>query len=148
LQADEDKRDALASILNLYSRKHFSASQGYVVHLNDMNGKQKAQWVYAEGQTAPISGVEYLYDNYSSPTGINDINSSERNKGKLNNQVKVIYPNGEVKTKTIGVEVDVVNDFRENATETVTQGINANLATFFVGIIPGIVPIPLPDVSY
>ena len=44
LEAKEDKNEALASILNLYVRKHFTATQGYVIHLNDMNGKQKAQW--------------------------------------------------------------------------------------------------------
>lgn len=147
LEAFEDKQNALANLLKLDVRKHMTASQGYVIHLNDMNGKQKAQWVYAEGQLEAISGVKYHYDNYTTPANYNSATYPERNKGSLNNLVKVIYPNGDVKMKTIGVEYDVVNDFRANQTTSKTLSVNANLATFFVGIIPGIVPIPLPDVS-
>lgn len=143
LEAKEDKKQLLANILKLNVKKHFTASQGFVVHLNDMNGKQKAQWVYAEGQQTAISGVEYHYDKYTSEGPAN----TERGKGQLDNKVKVIYPNGNVKMETIGVEYDIVHDFRMNESSTITQGINANLATFFVGIIPGVVPIPLPDIS-
>lgn len=145
LQAKEDKQQALANILGLNVRKHFTASQGYVVHLNDMNGKQKSQRVYAEGQSDPISGVDYLYDNHTSPTGFNASASPEVNKGRLNNKVTVIEADGTVKEKTIGVETDIVNDFRENKTKSRIPGVNTNLATFFVGTFPGIVPLPLPD---
>jgi len=143
LEAKEDKKQLLANLLKLNVKKHFTASQGYVIHLNDMNGKQKAQWVYAQGQTSPISGVEYHYDKYTSAGPAN----TERNKGTLDNKVKVIYPNGDIKMETIGVEYDIVHDFRMNESKTVIPGINANLATFLVGIIPGIVPVPLPDLS-
>lgn len=145
LQASDDRRDLLQNLLKLNVKKHFTASQGYVVHLNDMNGKQKSQRVYAEGQDEYISGVDHLYDNYSTPADYNSTMYPERNKGILNNLVTVIYPDGTVKLKTIGVEEDVVNDFMANESKTVIQGINTNLATFFVGIIPGVVPIPLPD---
>jgi hypothetical protein len=143
LEAKEDKKQLLANLLKLNVKKHFTASQGYVIHLNDMNGKQKAQWVYAQGQASPISGVEYHYDKYTSAGPAN----TERNKGTLDNKVKVIYPNGDIKMETIGVEYDIVHDFRMNESKTVIPGINANLATFLVGIIPGIVPVPLPDLS-
>lgn len=149
LQAKEDKRQLLDNLLDINVRKHFTASQGYVVHLNDMNGKQKSQRVYAEGQEEYISGVDYLYDNYAgqvpASTGQGAVDAD---RGKLNNAVTVIYPDGRIKTETIGVESDVVMDFRENATESDIYGVNANLATFFVGIIPGLVPIPLPDYSH
>jgi hypothetical protein len=143
IQAKEDKKLPLASLLKIKMKKHFTASQGYVVHLNDMNGKQKAQWVYAEGQDKPISGVTYQYasnDYYTAFPG-------DRNKGVLNNNVPVIFPNGDIKSQTIGVEYDLVHDLRENASHTQISGVNMNLAAFFVGIIPGLVPIPLPDFS-
>ena len=146
-EAREDKLDALANILKLRVKRHFMGTQGYVVHLNDMNGKQKAQWVYAEGQDAPISGVEYKYDNHETQDAYSAANNPERNKGRLNNEVVVISPDGTVKKATIGVEVDMINDFRENKTETVTAGVNLNLATFFVGLGVIAAPMPLPDVS-
>ena len=147
LEASDDRRDLLQNILKLNIKKHFTASQGYVVHLNDMNGKQKSQRVYGEGQSDYISGVDYLYDNYSTPAGYSSAVYAERNKGSLNNLVPVIYPDGTVKLKTIGVEEDIVNDLMANESETTIVGVNMNLATFFVGIIPGIVPIPLPDLA-
>ena len=113
-----------------------------------MNKKLKSQRVFAEGQITAISGVDYLYDNYSSDIGFNASQYSESNKGTLNNTVKVIYPNGDIRMKTIGVEHDIVNDFMSNQTTTETMGVNMNLATFFAAIIPIITPIPLPDVSH
>jgi hypothetical protein len=142
LEAKEDDREVLDNILKLNVRKHFTASQGYVIHLNDMNGKEKSQRVYAEGQQDAISGVDYKYDGYTSSGPA----STERNKGMLDNTVKVIYPNGDVKMKTLGVEYDIVHDFRANQSQTTIPGVNTNLATFFVGI-PGVVPLLLPDLS-
>lgn len=147
LMAREDKIDALANILKINVKRHFTGTQGYVIHLNDMNGKQKAQWVYAEGQDAPISGVEYKYDGYTTPNQFSAASDPERNKGRLNNEVVVIRPNGEVGKGTIGVEVDMVNDFRENKTTTITAGVNMNLATIFVGLGILAAPMPLPDFS-
>ena len=147
LDAMEDKANALDKILALNVRKHYTGSQGYVVHLNDMNGKQKAQWVYAEDQNTPISGVKYLYDNASTPAGYSAATNTNPNAGKLNNRVRVINPDGTIEMKTIGVEVDIVNDFRENATRTETMGLNTNLAAFLVATFPALVPVPLPDYS-
>src|SRR5690554_299589 len=143
----EDKQEILGNILNINVRKHFTATQGYTVHLNDMNGKEKAKYVYAEGQDAPISWVKYNYDNHSIANAFSASSLSGLNRGKLNNKVVVINPDGTVERRTIGVEIDVVNDFRENATQTTVSGINANLATFIAGVIPAFVPIPLPDFS-
>lgn len=145
--AKEDKSNALANLLSLRVKKHFMATQGYVVHLNDMNGKQKAQWVYAEGQDEPISGVRYLYENYESENTFSASSVPNLNKGRLNNEVVTISPKGTVQRNTIGVEIDIVNDFRESRTESRVVGVNMNLATFLVGIFPGIVPVPLPDFS-
>lgn len=147
LDHEEDKRDIIDNLLKINRKKHFTASQGFVIHLNDMNGKQKSQRVFAADQEGFISGVDYLYDNYSTPENYNATMYPERNKGRLNNEVKVIYPNGDVRMKVIGVEEDMVNDFMTNESESMTMGMNTNLATFFVGIIPGVVPTMLPDIS-
>lgn len=148
MQAEEDQQQLLDNLLSMNVRKHMTASQGYVVHLNDMNGKQKSQRVYAAGQNDFISGVDYRYDNYSANPTLNAQQFLDENKGKLNNLVRVIYPNGAIRMETIGVEYDVVNDFRENMTSTDIAGVNTNLASFLAGIIVGMIPIPLPDQSH
>lgn len=147
LEAHEDKTGVLGDLLKVRSVKKFTASQGYVVHLNDMDGKEKSKRVFAEGQSSAISGVDYLYDNYASNGGGTAAQATNSNKGRLNNKVTVIYPDGTIKQNTIGVEYDVVNDFRENATNTVVGGGALNTAGFFLGIFPGFVPLVLPKIS-
>lgn len=147
LQIEEDDRQLLDNLLSVKVKKHLTASQGYVIHLNDMNGKQKSQRVYAEGQEDFISGVDYKYNTHvgGNPLSSGTSMSVENNKGLLDNNVILISPKGQVHYGVIGVESDVINDFRENATETRTFGVNANLASFLVGIFPALIPIPLPD---
>lgn len=145
LEAHEDKTGVLGDLLKVRSVKKFTASQGFTVHLNDMNGKQKSQRVYAEGQNSFISGVDYLYDNYAS-TG-SPAQPTNPNKGRLNNRVTVIYPDGNIKQNTIGVEYDIVNDFRENSTNTIMAGGALNTGSFFLGVFPGFVPLILPKFS-
>tara|TARA_B100000508_G_scaffold137355_2_gene131770 strand:+ start:74807 stop:80668 length:5862 start_codon:yes stop_codon:yes gene_type:complete len=145
LDATEDKTNALGNLLNINIRKHLTATQGYVIHLNDMNGKEKSQRVFAEGQEDFISGVDYKYDGVQTPDPSNPFGLSSANRGKMNNDVKVILPNGDVTSQKLGVEYDVINDFRENSTTTTTVGINGNTAAFFVGVIPGIIPMLFPD---
>lgn len=146
IQAKNDDTGVLGSLLKVFSQKHFTGSQGYTVHINDMDGKEKSQRVYAAGQDEFISGVDYLYDGYASNGGIS-ANVSNGNRGRLNNKVTVIYPDGTIKKNTIGVEYDIVNDFRENQTHTIMGGAALNTAGFFLGPIPGFVPMILPKFS-
>lgn len=136
----EDKTGHLQNLLDINHRKYLTASQGYVIHLNDMNGKMKSQRVYGEDQTTAISGADYIYEDHSS-TAID----SYFNKGKLNNTLPTLDPNGNLVNHTIGVEYDVINDFREMQSLTEVTGVNGNTANFLAGFIPVIVPIPLPD---
>lgn len=147
MDAHEDKTGVLGNLLKLTNKTHFTATQGYVIHLNDMNGKQKAQWVFAQGQSTAISGVEYKYDDYESSDTYNANHLPELGKGRLNNVVKVINEDGSIEDKAIGVEVDIVNDFRRNKTFSTMVGINVNLAGFMVGPILVPVPLGIPDVT-
>ncbi|MBL7898047.1 MAG: hypothetical protein JNJ99_05905, partial [Crocinitomicaceae bacterium] len=149
LKVHEDKTSPLLELLNFHIKKHITISQGYVVHVNDMNGKMKAQWVYAEGQDDPISGVEYVYDGYTStaPGAPDPYTLVVNNDGKINNNVKTLSPNGKIENNTLGVEYDIINDFREMSSQTLVQGVNTNVAAFFAGFIPILVPMPLPDLT-
>lgn len=134
------KPSFLLTFLKVKVREYMTASQGYVVELNDMHGKQKAQWVYAEGKIEPISGVEYFYKK-DTPEG-----------NRLNNEVytitKHVGPDGKrVRLANVGVDYDVVTDMREQENTSETSGIGGNLDTFFAAIFPAVVPVVLPKYS-
>ena len=159
-QLTPERRSTFAkfSLVKGFQKDYMTASQGYVVINNDMNGKQKAQWVLPEGATAiskAISGVEYLYNSDASITSV--ANSTDdpfesttvnTRPGTLNNRCMLIQKDGKVTSGTIGIEYDAVADFRENTTENTSQGANAGLSTFLAGIFPGIVPSIWPTFSY
>jgi hypothetical protein len=121
-------------LAKINKKDYVTASQGYAVHINDMHGKPKANWVYAEGQSTPISGVKYLYKT-----------SAENNK-KLDNRVTVLYPDGTSKESIVGVDVDLVMDMRRQDTESASLGLNVNLESFLV-LFPGLVPLVFPSFS-
>ena len=138
LSAEFDNSD-LASILNINVQTHLGLSQGFAIHTNDMDGKQKNQWVYPEGQTIPISGVEYKYESLDAAGG---------NRGKLNNEVVTIDSKGAIDKNIVGVDYDVINDFRINSSVTETIGIQFNTEGLPLPFIFIIVPIPLPVYSH
>ncbi len=113
--------------LNIISKERLSMSQGFTVITNDMNGKTKSQKVYSESTTGdqlPISSVEYHYN-------VDD-------NGDLDNKVVTINNAGEVKERTIGVDYNVINDFRHSKSASETYGADINVATvlFPIPVIP------------
>lgn len=112
--------------LNIKVNNELTLSQGFAIQTNDMNGKEKGQSVYSElGEF--ISGVEYKYS----------VNSD----GSLNNIVKTISDNGELKDHEIGVHYDVVNDFFENYTYSNMSGIQGNVVAIPIPMVPPLVVI-------
>ncbi len=128
----------LAGLLNINVKTHLTMSQGFSIHTNDMDGKMKSQWVYAEGQKDHISGVEYKYD---------QLGVSDPNQGKLNNNVITIDQDGEIGQSYVGVDYDVINDFSENFSETQSKGIAVNVETLIFAIVVVVVPVPIPNYS-
>ncbi|WP_422108101.1 hypothetical protein [Winogradskyella sp.] len=103
--------------LNFVTKKRISMSQGFSVVTNDMDGKPKNQMVFQEsaiGDNSPISKVEYHY------------NVDE--DGKLYNELPVINENGSVTTKTLGLDYNVINDFRRSKSAMETYGGDVNIA--------------------
>src|ERR1019366_6962885 len=106
----------------------------YVIELNDMHGKPKKQEVYQEGQTTPITSVEYRYK--SSPY----LNNSFR----LNNMSTVLYSNGTVdNSANIGVFFDFVSDMRESTNETTSAAFQFNNDGFVIPPFPVLIDIPI-----
>ena len=128
----KDGPGSLRSLLKINVRDYFAATQGFAIELNDMHGKPKSQQVYQEGQTVPITSVEYKYKSQPYLNG----------SFKLTNDCKVIEKNGTISQKNIGMFFDMVGDFRESKTETKSTTVELNL-----DVIPIYgVPVPIPGI--
>jgi hypothetical protein len=130
---------SLATLFSLDVKDYTAVSQGYLVELNDMNGKPKFQKVFQEGVITPISSVEYRYKNLPF-----------ENARRLDNSVKVVKSNGIVEDASIGVFSDFVSDMREENSSTVSGGVNTNIDGFMVPMVPPIpimTVIPIPSAS-
>ncbi|MBI1838657.1 MAG: hypothetical protein HYR91_15440 [Flavobacteriia bacterium] len=115
-----------------------SASQGFVVETNDMAGKPKSQMVYPEGQTEPITKVEYFYQ--SEPTVIDGVSAR-----RLVNDVVTIQKDGTTSTNTIGLVFEGFADFRKSASNSVSGSVQANINFTAPFIVAGSV---IPSGSY
>lgn len=128
LMPQQRKSSVLGQLLKIDAKNYMTATQGYVVHLNDMHGKPKSESMYAEGENSPFAYTKYHYKRTSA--------------GKLDNTMDVISPDGKVNKSLVGVETDFVADMREQSTTGQTIAVTANIATFLIGFIP----IPIPTV--
>lgn len=128
-------------------KSEYALSQGFVVHTNDMNGKVRMQKVFgepdenepetdSENEKLLVSSVEYEYS------------VDENDKSRLDNKLPTIDRKGEVTTNLhIGVDYDVVTDFRESYSRAETNGVKLNVVTLFIGPFPVIVPTAPPSLS-
>ncbi|MDB5256584.1 MAG: hypothetical protein JWM14_1279 [Chitinophagaceae bacterium] len=140
-------------ILKLFKIQLFdymNVSQGYVVELNDMHGKPKADWVYQEGNDAAISGVEYQYKTNASSTAPYLHTTQTLKTIKLDNNVNVMskYPgdnNKFISSNLMGVDVDVITDMRSSSSISVSGGVQVNLDMFLTVAVPIFVPDILPS---
>ncbi|MEO9531942.1 MAG: hypothetical protein ABJG68_07555 [Crocinitomicaceae bacterium] len=131
--------DLITKLLKLNSREHANVSQGYVIELNDMDGKLKSQMVYAEGNDVPITGVRHIYASTTIPQdyddlGITGLQNISWDDVRLDNNALTIGADGTVEEHTIGVEYDIITDFRQNRTENISGGVDSNLGNFLISI--------------
>lgn len=132
MDARPKKTGVLLQLLKVKVKDYMTASQGFSIELNDMHGRPKATWVYAEDKDSYISGVEYKYKSIGN---------------KLNNEASVINKDGSIQKAQIGIDYDFVADMREQKTDVINAGIQLNLYGFLVGIIPILIPPCLPSFS-
>jgi hypothetical protein len=132
VDARAKKSGALLSLLSLKVKDFMTASQGFVIDLNNMSGQVKATKVYAEGQKDFISGVEYKYKSIGN---------------KLDNSAVVINKDGSIQNGQIGVDYDFIADMREQRTDVVNAGLQINLYGFLAGIVPLVIPPIIPTLT-
>jgi len=117
----------LLSIFSIGVQDFMNTSEGFAVEVNDMPGKEKSQEIYDQNKSL-ISSISYSYkvDNSSVPSM------------HLNNDVQVINPTGAISTASVGKDIDVWEDMREQDTQSTEVGITPNFEAMVVpfGIIP------------
>ncbi len=120
------------------------AAQSYVITLNDMHGKQKANRTFVDKGSNILQEVSHTYYNYFS-----DIDPVTKKMGLKNDQIPcAIFNNNSlaVQNKELGVEVDFTMDNREKFEKTRSWGLNINTNTLLFGAIPIPIPMPIPQI--
>jgi hypothetical protein len=120
IDAQRDKtKFSISALLSVRQKDHLTASQGFVIELNDMNGKPKGQKVYAEKAKLSEPRSEVIYKYKHTAWG--------NNANRLDNNCTVIFPDGTVKTdQRLGVFFDGVLDNREKYDLNESYGAQAN----------------------
>jgi hypothetical protein len=123
----------IMQLLRIDMMKGIAQSQGFLVETNDMNGKEKSNAVYTVTDPVnPTSYSEYFY---------NTKQATDKTFGFNHDFPVIARSDGKVTNAVIGRDVEVMTDFREHRSETIT----ANLSINFDGFIIGFFPIPLTN---
>ncbi|MEO9023273.1 MAG: PA14 domain-containing protein [Ginsengibacter sp.] len=118
----------ILQLLNLDMAKGITLSQGFLVDMNDMNGKEKIQATYsALDSVTPVSYTQNFYN----------VEEATDNTYTFNHNLPTIASaEGKVGNSIIGRDIELMADFREHTSETSTTNISPNFDLFFVGIFP------------
>ena len=123
------------NFFNITNINLLTTGQGYKVKRMHMDGVPKAQWIYA-ANGKKISGIEYFYRTKPALTPGGETPALELD----NTNIQVIYPDNSVGQATIGQEIEMYVDSREQQTTSQGNTTKGNLDTFLALILP----IPLP----
>lgn len=120
---------AIKQLLKLDMKKAITQSQGFLVDMNDMNGKVRIQATYSALDS--VNAVSYTENFYN-------VKKATDNTYKFNHNFQTINnPQGVVdKNSLIGRDIELMADFRQHKTETITTNISVNFDFFFLGIFP------------
>jgi hypothetical protein len=149
-------RSPLKTLVKIASRDLVSASQGYVVITNDMHGKPKAEFSFAEGKIDGKDLAEtetrFFYKtkggDYKQPSQVGLYSDASYSGNQLDNNCQTITKDGVVAPKNIGIDFDAIADFRESETQTNMISSQMNAASFIVGLIPILAPTVWPSVQF
>jgi len=139
-RSDIEIKTANSFLPILPTYQYLTASQGFLIELNDMHGKPKKESVYAENKTMPLSTVEYIYQTSELALG------GYSNK-KLVNTATVINRDGSSSSAEIGVKYDAVADFRESETNSIGGKIALNTNGLLFGFLPIVIPTVYPSLD-
>lgn len=117
------------TFFNKYAYDFKAQSQGFLVAVNDMHGKMKAQSSYAENDTSTrISYTEQFYRN-TGTNGTGDLFTFIAPENK-----------GAAYTGNMGIDVELMTDTREFAVRGTSMEIQGQVDIFYLG--PLVIPVP------
>jgi hypothetical protein len=123
-------KPGLANFLRIRAKHHLVMSQGFKVELNDMNGKVMSHYSYPETDTNYVSGTINYYH-------LDDQLAAVKH---LNNTVFSMNAAGEIDaTTSIGKDVELMMDMREQKSSSNGISVDANVDVFSFGIPPVLV---------
>ncbi|HTN08211.1 PA14 domain-containing protein [Agriterribacter sp.] len=125
----------LLQILNLYSKKALTFSQGFKIETNDMNGKLKGTASYPENDPGnPLAYTKYYYK-------VQDENAEIK---RLSGTVAVAdSANGHINMQAeMGKDIELMVDMREQEFKSQGAGMEFNIDGFVIGILPVTIPFP------
>ncbi|MFH1320489.1 MAG: hypothetical protein ABII90_07545 [Bacteroidota bacterium] len=129
LKNERRKKKPLISIIRKRVKDYLTVTQGYTIELNDMHGKPRLTEIY-DDDGSPISKIEYKYT-------LPDLDGDGQNK------ILVLKSNGKVVEDILGIEEDLVADFREQQTTINSTSAHVNIGTFIWPFPPTPITIPL-----
>ncbi|HEY8895759.1 MAG TPA: hypothetical protein VIM79_13130 [Niastella sp.] len=124
----QQRNPGTGKLFKLISNKeveNVGLSQGYSIELNDMHGKPKAVKVFNKSGEN-ISSIEYFYQS----------ENELAEKKKLRNNVSVIGSNGVVSDGTIGMDVEMFNDMRQQTTDNLGISVKVSGGSGSILIFP------------
>lgn len=118
----------ILQLLHLDMAKSVTLSQGFLVDINDMNGKEKSEATYtALDSIHPVNYTEYFYN----------IEKATDNTYKFKSSLPAIKAaDGKVTDEVIGRDIELMADFREHRSQTSTANVSGNFDLFVIGIFP------------
>lgn len=135
LTAIPKKSEPIFQLFYSSAEDYMNVSQGFAIETNDMHGKLRTYTIYGQNMSSPVSSAEYTYQ------------LDAGNQNQLDNAITTIKPDGSKATQTVGVDYDLVSDFREESTNATSTSVAGNLAGFLAFIFPIVIPTIFPSVS-
>ncbi len=120
---------AIIQLLKLDMKKNVTQSQGFLVEMNDMNGKTKTQAVYSALDS--VNAISYTHNFYNVKKTTDNTYQFNHLFPTINKADGIVNPNS-----LIGRDIELMADFRQHFSKTVTKNISVNFDFFILGILP------------
>jgi hypothetical protein len=121
----------IRNFFKVNSKRFYAFSQGFKIELNDMHGKMKSQASYAFGDSVrPITKTTFYYKSSAYTNG----------SSRLESEVWVSDRKGNISTRAIGRNIEVMTDLRNQESKMFSGGVQANFHFFNIGVFPVIIP--------